>query len=95
MMINNTSGINKEIKVNEQRLETVTNFMYIGSFVSDEDSKPDILSRIPTTTTAFPRLKPVLNDRSISLISKIRLMRFLVTFIFLYACDSPYVIPCG
>ena len=30
----------------------------------------------------------VWNDRSISLSSKVRLMRFLVTFIFLYACDS-------
>ena len=33
-------------------------------------------------------LKPVWNDRSISLSSKIRLMRSLVTFIFLYACES-------
>ena len=31
---------------------------------------------------------PVWNDRSISLSSKIRLMRFLVTSIFLYACES-------
>ena len=34
------------------------------------------------------RLKPVWNDRSIPLISKIRLMRSLVTSIFLYACES-------
>ena len=30
-MTNNTSGINIEIKVNGQRLETVTNFEYLGS----------------------------------------------------------------
>ena len=34
------------------------------------------------------RLKPVWNDRSFSLNSKIRLMRSLVTSIFLYACES-------
>ena len=34
------------------------------------------------------RLKPVWNDRSISLSSKIHLMHSLVTFIFLYACES-------
>ena len=51
-------------------------------------SKPEILSRIAQTTAAFARLKPVWNDRSISLSSKIRLMRFLVTSIFLYACES-------
>ena len=36
----------------------------------------------------FTRLKPVWNDRSISLSSKIRLMRSLVTSLFLYACGS-------
>ena len=31
MMTINTSGINKEIKVYEQKLETVTSFKYLGS----------------------------------------------------------------
>ena len=31
LMTNNTSGINKEIKVNGQRLETVTSFKYPSS----------------------------------------------------------------
>ena len=30
LMTNNTSGINKEIKVNGQKLETVTSFKYLG-----------------------------------------------------------------
>ena len=30
LMVNNTSGINTEIKVNEQKLETVTSFKYLG-----------------------------------------------------------------
>ena len=33
-------------------------------------------------------IKPVWNDKSISLSSKIQLMRSLVTSIFLYACKS-------
>ena len=40
LMINKTSGINKEIKVNGQKLGTVTSFKYLGSVVSDEGSKP-------------------------------------------------------
>ena len=36
LMTNNTSGINKEIKVNGQKFEAVTNFKYLGSIVSDE-----------------------------------------------------------
>ena len=31
LMTNNTSGINTEIKVNGQKLETVTSFKYLGS----------------------------------------------------------------
>ena len=88
LITNNTSGINTEIKVNGQKLETVTSFKYLGSVITDEGSKPEILSRIAHATAAFTRLKPVWIDKSISLSSKIRLMRSLVTSIFLYACES-------
>ena len=40
LMTNNTSGINTEIKVNGQKLETVTNFKYLGSVKIDEGSSP-------------------------------------------------------
>ena len=88
LMTNNTSGINTEIKVNGQKLQTVTSFKYLGSILTDEGSKPEILSTIAQTTAALTRLKPVWNDRSISLSSKTRLMRSLVTSIFLYAYES-------
>ena len=88
LVTNNTSGINTVIKVNGQKLETVTSFKYLGSGVTDEGSKPEILSRIVQTTAALTRLKTVWNNRSISLSSKIQLMRSLVTAIFLYACES-------
>ena len=87
-MTNNTSGINTEIKVNKQKLETVTSFKYEGSVITDKGSKPEILSRIAQTTGALTRLKPVWNDRGISLSSKIRLMRSHVTSIFLYSYES-------
>ena len=88
LITNNTSGINTEIKVHGQKLETVTSFKYLGSVITDEGSKPEILSRIAQAIAALTRWKPVRNNRSISLISKIRLMRFLVTYIFLHACES-------
>ena len=87
-MTNSTSGINTEIKVSEQKLETVTSFKILGSVITDEGFKPEILSRIAQTTEALTRLNPVWNDRSCSLSSKIRLMRSLVTSIFPYACES-------
>ena len=75
LMTNNTSGINTEVKL------TVTSFKHLGSVITDEGS------RIAQTTAALTRLKPVWDDRSISFSSKIRLMRSLVTSVFLYACE--------
>ena len=70
-LMTNTSGVNTEIKVNGQKLETVTSFRYLGSVITDEGSKPEILSRITQTTAALTKLKPVWNDKGISLSSKI------------------------
>ena len=50
--------------------------------------EPEILSRIARTTAALTRLKPVWNNRRISLSSRIWPTCFLVTSIFLYACKS-------
>ena len=52
LMTNNTNGINKEIKVNGQKLETVTSFKYLGSAITDEGSKLETLSRIAQTKAA-------------------------------------------
>ena len=56
---NNTSSINKEVTVYGQKLEIVTSFKYLGSLVSDEGSKPEILSTNLRTTAALTKLKPV------------------------------------
>ena len=59
LMTNNTSGINTEIKVKGQKIETVTSFEYLGSFITNEGSKPEILSIIAQTTAALARFLSV------------------------------------
>ena len=59
LMTNNTSGINTEIAVNGQKLETVTGFKFLDSVITDEGSKVKILFSIAQTTAALTRLKPV------------------------------------
>ena len=83
LMRNTISGINTEIKINGHKFETVTSFKYLGSVIIYEGSKSEILSRIAQTTAALTKLKPLSIDKSISVSSKIRLMRSLVTSIFL------------
>ena len=53
LMTNNTSGINTKMKVNGQKLETVTSLKYLGSVITDEGFKPEILSRTAQTTAAL------------------------------------------
>ena len=88
LMTNNTNCINKKITVNGQRFEPVSKFKYFGSIITDEGSKPDIISRIAQTTAAMTRLKPIWKDKNITLRSKTRLMRSLVVLIFLCACET-------
>ena len=88
MMTNNTNGISPDIRVDGQRLETVHSFKYLGAIVTDEGSKPEVLSRIAQATAALTKLKYIWNDQNITLSSKIRLMRALVISILLYACES-------
>ena len=71
LMTNNTSGIKIESKVNGHKFDTVTSFKYLGSVIIDDGFKPEILSRIVQTAAALTRFKPVWNDRSISLSSKV------------------------
>ena len=66
---------------------TVTSFKYLGAVVSDDGSKPEVLSRIAQATAALTKLRPIWRD-NISLGSKVKLMRSLVISIFLYACES-------
>ena len=68
-------------------MSSVTNFKYFGAVVSDDGSKPEVLSRIAQATAALTKLKPIWRD-NISLGSKVKLMRSLVISIFLYACES-------
>ena len=84
-MTNNTSCINTEIKVNGQKLETVTSFKYLGSVISYEGSKPEILSGLAQTTAALTRLKPVWNDEYFS---QFQDTTYALPSNILYACES-------
>ena len=62
-----------------------SSFKYL---ISDDGSKPEVLSRIAQATAALTKLRPIWRDNNISLGSKVKLMHSLVISIFLYACES-------
>ena len=67
LMTNSTNGIKRVIKVTGQEMGTVTSFKYLGAVVSDNGSKPEVLSRIAQATAALTKLKPIWSDNTISL----------------------------
>ena len=61
LMTNNTNGINTEMKVDGQKLETVASFKYLGSVITYEGSKPEILSRIAQTNSSTDKAETSLD----------------------------------
>ena len=88
LMTNNTNGFSTDITIDKKKLKTIRSFKYLGALVSDEESKPEVLSRIAQTTAAVTKLKVIWNDKNIAISFKIRLMRSLAMFIVLNACET-------
>ena len=58
-MTNNSNGISTDIRISGHKLEIVNKFKYLGAIITDEGSKPEIMSRIAQTTAALTKLKTV------------------------------------
>ena len=88
IMTSRKEGMSSEILVNGNKLELVKSFKYLGATISEEGSKKEVVCRIAQAIAALTKLSTIWKDKNISLSIKIRLMRSLVTSIFLYACES-------
>ena len=88
VMTNSTKGISNDITIDNKKFETVCSFKYLPAIVSDEGSKPEVLSRTAQTTATVTKLKVIWNDKNIAIGSKIILMCSLAMSIFLHACET-------
>ena len=88
LMTNKTNSINTDIRVNGEKLEAVESFKYLGSIVTDQGSKPEVIARIAQTIAALTKLRIIWSDRNITLKSRNKLMRSLVFSISLYRKPS-------
>ena len=55
LMTNNTNGINTDITIHNKKLKTIRSFKYLGAIVSDEGSKPKVLSSMAQTAVAVTK----------------------------------------
>ena len=90
LMANSSYRFTREMKIDDEKLETVDSFTFLGSIVSSKGFKSDICARTAQTTSAMTKLRLLWNDRNAmcTLISKINLMRSLVISIRLYGCET-------
>jgi hypothetical protein len=84
-----TEKTQPEIKVRGKTLEQVESFKYLGAQITkDGRSDTEIKSRLAMTTSALAKLQPLLNNKSISIRTKIRLLRVIVISTALYGCEA-------
>ena len=88
IMTNQYAHISNPIEIDNVALEEVQQFKYLGAIISDEGSKPEILSRIAQANNALSKLKPIWNTQNIKMNTKLKLMKSLVHSIFLYGSET-------
>ena len=77
------------VKVKEDALEQVNQFQYLGSMVTSTGKcDTEIRRRIGIAKTAYNKMKGVLNSRSISITTRLRLLKCYVWSVLLYGCEG-------
>ena len=86
IMVNTTDAKSARIIINQQQLEEVENFKYLGAILSvDGSCEAEIRARIGA---AMARLNRIWSSKSIGFPTKLKLYRALVKTIVLYRCET-------
>ena len=72
-----------------EKMETVTDFIFLGSKItSDGDCSHEIKRRLLLETKAMTNLNSVLKSRDITLPTKVRLVEAMIFPVVMYGCGS-------
>lgn len=87
MLVDRTSQLSRTCELSD--LEFVSEFVYLGSLPTNEGgSEREIRRRTQIAKTIMKKLTCILQNRKISKVTKIRLVRILIFSIFLYGVES-------
>ena len=78
IMVISTRNTAAQISMNEQQLEVVDTFKYLGATLT---------KNVRSTTSAMSKLSRIFKSKEISLPTKLKLFKFLVVSILLYGCE--------
>ena len=83
------SGPNTSWQIDGETMETVTDFIFLGSKITaDGDCNHEIKRRLLLGTKAMTNLDSILNSRDITLPTKTHLVKAMVFPIVMYGCES-------
>ena len=83
------SGFITSWQINGETMETVTDFIVLGSKITaDGDCSHEIKRRLLLGRKAMTNLDSILKSRDITLLTKVRLVKALVFPVVIYGCES-------
>ena len=73
----------------EETVETVTDFIFLGSKITaDGDCRQEIKRRLLIGRIAMTNLDSVLKSRDITLPTKVRIVKAMIFLVVMYRCES-------
>ena len=83
------SGLITSWQIGEEIMETVTDFIFLGSKITaDGDCSHEIKRRLLVGRKVMTNLDSILKSRDITLSTKVRLVKTMVFPVVLYGCES-------
>ena len=76
-------------QIDEEKVETVTDLIFLGSKITvDDDCSHEITRRLRLGRKAMTSLDRVLKSRNITLLTKVCTVRAMIFPVFVYGCES-------
>ena len=89
IMTNSMNGISAYISMNNQKLEDMTSFKYLGATLcKDGTCSAEVCIRIAAAMAAVARLNRIWRCNTISFASKFKLYKSFVTATLIYGCET-------
>ena len=83
------SGLITSWQIDGETMETVTNFIFLGSkIIADGDCRHEIKRRLLLGRKVMTNLESVLKSRDITLPTKVHLVKAMVFPVVMYGCES-------
>ena len=76
-------------QIDEETMDTVTDFIFLGSkIIADGDCSHEIKRRLLLGRKAMTNLDSILKSRDITLLTKVHLVKAIVSPVVMYGCES-------